>query len=145
VFVSGDAVETGIVSRLARPGGNLTGVDIFAEQLDAKRLALLKETLPKAVLVAVLWNPGTPEGKVQRSRLEIAAQAVGVKLRFLGARQPVELQPAFTAMAREHPDALLVSADPMFSGEAERIIGWTARARLPTMYISRNFTDDGAS
>src|SRR5262249_26585932 len=86
VFVSGSPVEAGIVSSLARPSGNLTGFDVLAEELDVKRLELLKEMLPKIVQVAVLWNPGTPEGGVQRQRLDAAASALGVQLRFLGAR-----------------------------------------------------------
>ena len=141
VFVTGNAVAAGIVSNLARLAGNLTGVDLLAQDLDEKRLELLKETLPKATRVAVLWNPGTLEGEVQRKRLEIAAQALRVKLRFLGARHPGET--ALAAIARERSDALFVSSDPMFTNEAERIIRWTARARLPTMYSWRIFAEGG--
>lgn len=143
VFVSGNSVEAGIVSSLARPGGNLTGVEAFAEELDAKRLALLKETLPRAALVAVLWNSSTPEGKARRNRLETAAPAVGVKLRFVEARHPGELHTAFAAVARERADALLVVAEPMFTNEVERILGGAAGARLATIYSSRTFADRG--
>ena len=143
VFVSGSAVEAGIVSSLARPGGNLTGFDVLAEELDGKRLELLKEMLPKVTQVAVLWNPGTPEEEVQRHRLDGAAPAVGVKLRFLAARNPRELDGALAALGRERAEALLVSADPMFSGEAGRIIKWTTGARLPTIHFSRIFPRGG--
>ena len=143
VFVTGSAVAAGIVSNLARPAGNLTGFNVLAEGLDGKRLALLKETLPKAVRVAVLWNPWIPEGEMRRKRLEIAAQALRVKLRFLEAQHPGEIETAFAAIARERSDALFVSSDPMFSSEAGRIIRWTARARLPTMYSWRIFAEDG--
>jgi putative ABC transport system substrate-binding protein len=143
VFVSGSALEAGIVSSLARPGGNLTGFDVFAEELDGKRLELLKQMIPKAALVAILWNPGTPEERVQRDRLDLAARMVRLKLRFVGARHPGELQAAFAAIARERADALLVSTDPMFSSWAGQIIRWTAAARLPTIYFSRSFMGGG--
>jgi putative ABC transport system substrate-binding protein len=113
VFVTGSAVADGIVSNLARPAGNLTGFDVLAEELDTKQLALLKEALPKAVRVAVLWNPWILWGEVRRKRLEIAAQALRVKLRFLEAQHPGEIETAFAAITRERSDALFVSADPI--------------------------------
>src|SRR4029434_888901 len=121
VFVSGSAVEAGIVSNLGRPGGNITGVEVFAEQLDDKRLEMLKEMLPQALRIAVLWNPATPEGERLRTRLLTAAQAVGVKTCFVGARHPSELQAAFDSITRDHVHALLVSADPMFRGEVLKL------------------------
>jgi putative tryptophan/tyrosine transport system substrate-binding protein len=143
VFVSGKAVEAGIVASLARPGGNLTGLDILAEELDVKRLELLRETLPKAMHVAVLWNPGTPEGAVQRRSLETAAGIMGVKLRFWEARRPGDLGAVFAGIGREHFDALLVSTDPMFTGEVGRIVAWTAETRLPAIHFSRLFPQRG--
>lgn len=143
VFVSGKAVEAGLVASLARPGGNLTGLDILAEELDVKRLELLRETLPKAMHVAVLLNPGTPEGEVQRRTLETAAGTMGLKLRFWGARRPGDLGAVFAGIGREHVDALLVSTDPMFTGEVGRIVAWTAEARLPAIHFSRLFPQQG--
>jgi putative ABC transport system substrate-binding protein len=143
VFVTGSAVAAGIVSNLARPAANLTGFDLLAEELYTKQLALLKETLPKAVRVAVLWNPRIAGGEVRRKGLEIAAQALRVKLRFLEAQHPGEIETALAAIARERSDALFVSSDPMFASEAGRIIRWTARARLPTMYSWRIFAEGG--
>jgi len=141
VFITGSAVAAGIVSNLARPAGNLTGFEVLAEELLGKQLALLKETLPKAVHVAVLWNPRTLE--VRRKGLEIAAKALRVTLRFLEAQHPGEIETALAAIARERSDALYVSSDPMFASEAGRIIRWTARARLPTMYSWRIFAEGG--
>src|SRR5262245_6633855 len=143
VFVSGKAVEAGLVASLARPGGNLTGLDILAEELDVKRLELLRETLPKATHVAVLWNPGTPEGEVQRRSLETAALTMGLKLRFWGARRPSDLGAVIASMGREHVDALLVSTDPMFSSEVGRIIDGTMEARLPAIHFSPIFPQRG--
>jgi putative ABC transport system substrate-binding protein len=101
VFVTGSAVAAGIVSNLARPAANLTGFDLLAEELYTKQLALLKETLPKAVRVAVLWNPRIAGGEVRRKGLEIAAQALRVKLRFLEAQHPGEIETALAAIARD--------------------------------------------
>jgi len=143
VFVSGRAVAEGLVASLARPGGNLTGFDVLAEDLDAKRLELLKEVLPKLARVAVLWNSGTPESLVQRSVLESVAPAVGAKLLFVEAQQPGDLEKAFAAMARERPDALLVTAAPMFMDAGRRIIALAAQARLPTVYFARSFAEGG--
>jgi len=143
VFVSGSAVEAGIVSSLARPGGNLTGFDVLAEELDVKRLELLKDMLPKVTQVAVLWNPGTAEDEVRHHRLDGAARAVGVKLRFLTARNPRELDGALAALGRERAEALLVSADPLFGAETGRIIKWTTGAPLPTIHFSRIFPQGG--
>jgi putative ABC transport system substrate-binding protein len=142
VFVTGSAVAAGIVSNLARPAANLTGFDLPAEELYTKQLALLKETLPKALRVAVLWNPRTG-GEVRRKGLEIAAQTLRVKLRFLEAQHPGEIETALAAIARERSDALFVSSDPMFASEAGRIIRWTASARLPAMYSWRIFAEGG--
>lgn len=141
VFVSGGALQAGIVSSLARPGGNVTGLEVLAEELDSKRLELLKEMIPKLTRVAVLWNSGTPEGEVQRQRLDAAALAMRVRLGFVGARHPGELQRVFADIERERYDALLVSTDPMYSSEAARIVSWAARVRLPAIYFSSSFSD----
>jgi putative ABC transport system substrate-binding protein len=143
IFITGSAVAAGIVSNLARPAGNLTGFDLLAEELYTKQLALLKETLPRAVRMAVLWNPRIAGGEVRRKGLEIAAQALRVKLRFLEAQHPGEIETALAAIVRERSDALFVSSDPMFASEAGRIIRWTTRARLPTMYSWRIFAEGG--
>jgi ABC-type uncharacterized transport system substrate-binding protein len=94
---------------------------VFAEELDVKRLELLKETFPKAERVVVLWNP-TREGEAQRRRLESAAPAPGLKVRFIGVRNPGEIASVLAATARERADAMLV-------GEARRIIELTAAGR----------------
>jgi len=143
VFVSGSAVATGIVSSLARPGGNLTGLEVFAEELDPKRLELLKETLPRAARVAVLWNPQNLEGRLQRRELEAAAQIQGMRLRFVEAARPDALEPALAVMARERADALLVLADPMFTSEYRRLVELAARTRIPAIYPFRGFAEAG--
>jgi len=143
VFVSGQAVEAGIVASLARPGGNLTGFDVLAEALDAKRLELIREMLPRAKHVAVLWHPGTPEGEVQRKKLETAAVSMGVKLRFWGASRPGDLGAALAGIAREHFEALLVLADALFTSNAGQIIAFETESRIPAIHFSRVFPDRG--
>ena len=143
VFVSGSAMAAGIVSNLARPEGNLTGLEVLAEELDAKRLELLKQALPRAARVAVLWNPGNLERGLQRQQLEAAAQVQGLRLRFVGVRLPGEIEPAFTAMTRERQDAVLVSADPMLTSEQRRIVELAARTRLPAIYPFRSAAEAG--
>jgi len=143
VFVSGSAVAAGIVSSLARPEGNLTGFEVLAEELDAKRLELLKQALPRAARIAVLWNPLNLERGRQRQQLEAAARAQGLQLRFAEVRLPGEIETAFTAMAGERPDALLVSADPMLLSEGRRIVELAARTRLPAIYPFRRSAEVG--
>jgi putative ABC transport system substrate-binding protein len=143
VFVSGSVMAAGIVSNIARPGGNLTGFEVFAEELDVKRLELLKETLPNAARVVVLWNPGNVEERLQRQPLQAAAHTRGIRLRFVEARNPGDIEPAFNVMARERADAVLVSADPMFTSEYRRMVELATRARLPAMYPFRSFAEAG--
>ena len=143
VFVTGSAVAAGLVSSIARPGGNLTGFEILAEELDAKRLELLRETLPRAAVAAVLWNPGNLEGTMQRQQLEVAARAHGMRLRFIEARSPRDVEGAFAVMIRERADAVLVSADPMLTSEYRRLVELTARTRLPAIYPFRSFAEAG--
>jgi putative ABC transport system substrate-binding protein len=143
VFLSGDPVADGIVLSLGRPGGNFTGLDVFSVELDTKRLALLKEAWPQASRVAYLWNPQNVSGGPQRSRIEIAAGALNIRLRFLDARLPPDIDAAFATMARERPDALLVAADPMLDSQRKRIVDLAMTNRLVAMYQWREFAEAG--
>ena len=143
VFISGSVMAAGIVSSLSRPGENLTGLEVFAEELDAKRLELLREMLPKAVQVAALWNPANLETGLQRQRLQDAARVRGMRIRFVEAQHPGEIDGAFASIAREQTDALLVSADPMLVSERRRIVELAARSRVPAVYFDRTFAEAG--
>ena len=143
VFLTVDPLAEGMVLDLARPGGNLTGLDVFSAELDTKRLRILKETLPTVTRIAVLWNPGNPSGVPQRNRTEIAAHALGLQLHLAEARLPSEVDTAFAAMARERPDALLVLNDAMLDGQRQRLVHLAAQARLPAMYQWREFAEGG--
>jgi putative tryptophan/tyrosine transport system substrate-binding protein len=143
VFFARDPVAAGIASSIARPGGNLTGLDVFTADLDAKRLEILKEALPEVTRVAVLWNPADPTGVPQRKQVEVAAETLGLRIRVLEARLPGEIDIAFAAMVRERSEALLVLTDPMFTSERARIVDLAARRRLPAVYYWREFTEGG--
>jgi putative ABC transport system substrate-binding protein len=139
----GDAVSTGLVTNLARPGGNITGVSGFAPELSAKRLELLREILPSAARVALLANLSNPGSPVIIRATEAAARQMRVQIRVVDVRRPTELDNAFDTMARQRSEALVVVADPMIFGERRRIIELAARHRLPAVYEVRLFADDG--
>lgn len=143
VFISGSAMAAGLVSNLAHPGANLTGLEVFAEELDSKRLELLKELLAKPARIAVLWNPGNLQGRVQRQEIESAAQAQGVAVRFVEARRPEDLEGAFALIRQERLDALLVCADPMFTSEYRRVVALARSSRLPAMHPFRSDAEAG--
>jgi putative tryptophan/tyrosine transport system substrate-binding protein len=139
----GDAVSTGLVRSLARPGGNVTGLSGFAPELTGKQLELIREILPRATRVALLANGGnTATAAVIRST-ESAAARLGVRLHVATVRQPGELDTTFETIARARSDALIVAVDPMFSDQRQRIVELAARHRLPTTYGSGVFPEVG--
>jgi len=143
VFLGSEPVAAGIVLSLGRPGGNFTGMDVFSIELDTKRLALLKDALPKITQIVLLWNPGNPSGLPQRYRVETAAKTLGVQVRLVEARLAKELDAAFAAIASQRPDALLVTADPMYDSQRHRIVEHATRLRLPAIYQWREFAEIG--
>ncbi len=142
VFVAGSPVVAGIVSGYAKPGGNLTGFDVLGEELDAKRLELLKEVLPRAARVALLLNPENLPG-LQQTTAAAAAKALGLRPRFVEARRPGDIDTAFAVMARDRPDGVVVLGDPMFNSERGRIAVLAARIRVPVIHWVRDFADAG--
>jgi putative ABC transport system substrate-binding protein len=143
VFLTSDPVGVGLVPSLRQPGGNLTGVNILTNELNAKRLDLLKEAIPGASRVGVLANPGPPAYRTARKPLEGAAQALGVRLDIKEVRNPHELDRAVPALSRERVRALLVVNDPMLFAERRRIVDLAAKARLPGIYEWREFAEAG--
>ena len=123
--------------RLARPGGNITGLTFLAPALVAKRLQLLKEAVPGVSHLAALLHPGVYGEHTMRDMLketEIAAQTLGVQLQVLEARSPEDFDTAFSAMVTHSASALIVSPSPMFYGAHRRLVDLAAKHRLPTMY-----------
>jgi putative tryptophan/tyrosine transport system substrate-binding protein len=138
-----DAVSTGVVSNLARPEANVTGVSGFAPELTGKRLELIREILPRAERLAVLLNRANPATQPVLSATEGAARQLRMKLRVLDVRQPGELPAAFEAMRREAADALVLLADPLLFAERPQIVQLAARYRLPAVYEMRLFPESG--
>src|SRR5262245_3073516 len=133
VMVSGDAVADGLVSSLARPGGNVTGVTIFSSELAAKRLALLKEIVPGLTRVAVLWNSSNPATALQVSEAKRASQALGLEVQIVEVHDPNELEHAFQLSAKGRAGALLVVSDAGFNAHRVRIAELSAKAKLPAI------------
>ena len=142
----GDPVESGIVTNLARPGGNVTGLSSLAPELVGKRLELLKQAVPGLDRVAVLRLPGALAGRTDTDMLteaDVAAKAVGVRLQFVEARGPDEFARAFSDMSSARVDALTVLPSNRFLREHRRLVELAAQNRLPAVYTSREFVDAG--
>jgi putative tryptophan/tyrosine transport system substrate-binding protein len=139
-----DPVKLGLVASLPRPGGNATGINFFAAEINAKRLALLRELVPAIARVAVLINPANA-GRAPSTRAEIepAARALGLQLRFYDASTNQEIDTAYAALIRERPDALFVAADAFFTSRRVQLISLAARHALPAVYSSREFVEGG--
>ena len=136
-------VRTGLVRILARPGGNLTGVNFLSAEVVAKRLELLREAVPKAVRVALLVNPDGPTIESTTRDAQAATLAMGLQLQILRASTPREIDAAFEAIARERPDALFVGTDPFFTSRRVQIVHLASRHALPASYGNRLFADAG--
>jgi putative ABC transport system substrate-binding protein len=144
VMVSGgDPVASGYVASVARPGGNITGMSSLLPEMDAKLLALLKETVPKATRVAVLWNPNSHGGVLGFKDMQAAAPGLKVTLLSIEVRKPDELEKALATITAQKADALLVITDPIMFGNRGQVIEFAARQRLPAMYEVREFVNDG--
>jgi putative ABC transport system substrate-binding protein len=143
VFSVGNPLGIGLVARLDRPGGNVTGVSLLTNELDAKRLELLKAAVPWVSGVAVLANPANPTTGASVKALEGAAQALRVTLHVWEARAPQEIDDAFAAMGRERVEALLVVSDPMLFVQRERLVALAAKHRLPGIFEWREFVEAG--
>jgi len=145
VFAVGeDPVRLGLVASLARPGGNLTGVNYFSYELIAKRLELLRELVPAATRVAVLVNPANAEATEPTLRdVEAAARAMGLQIQVLNANTSREIDAAFATVVRERPDALFVGASPFFVGRRVQLVHLATRHAIPASYSQREFPDIG--
>jgi putative ABC transport system substrate-binding protein len=144
VFAVGDdPVKLGLVASLARPSGNLTGVNFFAGELVAKRLELLGELVPAATRVVVLVNPAGPAAEITLTEIEDAARARGLQIRVIKSSTNREIDAAFETVAGERPDALFVGGDPFFTGRRMQLTILAARHALPATYAQREFADAG--
>ena len=139
-----DPVVLGFAASLARPGGQFTGLTANSgPEIAGKQLALLKEAVPKATRMAVLWNPTTQGNALALKEAETAAHGLGTELQILEARSLGDYDAAFAAMAAKRAGALHVMGDVMFVTHRARLVALAAKARLPAMYSQREFVDDG--
>ena len=147
VFVSAiDPVTDGLVTSLARPGGNVTGLSALVPGLVGKRLEQLKQAVPGVSQVAVLWQPGAlgeHTEKNLRNEAEVAAPALGVRLQFIEARGPHDLDRAFSDITKARAGALIVLGSTMLINERRRLVDLAAKNRLPAVYGLREYVDAG--
>ena len=139
-----DPVRLGLVASLARPGGNATGINFFSEEVVAKRLRLLHDSVPKAVRVAVLVDPANATGAETTLRaVQQAAPAIGLQIQILNATTIGEIDAAFAALAREHPDVLFVAGNSFFTSRRGQFAILAARERIPAAYANRDIVEAG--
>jgi putative ABC transport system substrate-binding protein len=145
VFTSAtDPVTDGLVTSLAHPGGNVTGLSNLAPELVGKCLEQIKETVPGVSLVAFLWQPGSVGGRTDMLKAaEVAARALRVRLQFVEAGGPADFDRAFSDMTRARAGALAVLGSAIFNSERRRLVDLAAKHRLPTVYTARDFVDAG--
>jgi putative ABC transport system substrate-binding protein len=138
-----DPVQFGLVDSLGRPGGNVTGTTTLSADLSVKQLELLKEAVPRAVRIAVLWNPANPWRPLALKGAETAARSLAVQLHSVEVRGPDDLDHAFATITREHAGAVLVLSDPMTFFHRARLADLGTKRRLPTMHGVRGYVDAG--
>jgi putative ABC transport system substrate-binding protein len=144
VFSAGaDPVQIGLVSSLNRPEGNLTGITLWASELDVKRLDLLRELVPSIRNVALLTNPANPGAAKEQQAMEAASNPLGMKLETFTASSTSDIDRAFEKMPRGKYDALAVVADAFLISRRDKIVGLAAQRHLPAIYPSREFTEGG--
>jgi putative ABC transport system substrate-binding protein len=145
LFSGGDPVREGLVASLNRPGGNVTGIAMFAYALGPKRLEVLRELVPAAKVIAVLNNPNNQSSEAHASitDVETAARAAGQQIRVLNASGEGDFEPAFAAMAQQGAGALLVMADPFFNSRRVQLVALAARHAIPAIYEWREFATVG--
>ncbi len=143
-IVPENPVSLGLVTSLARPGGNLTGINFFNGELVAKQLAFLHEMVPQAVRVAVFVNPtNVPTIQATERDAQPAARAMGLQIQLLRVSTSREIDMAFATFARDPPDALFIGADGFFNSRRVQFVQQAAHHRLPALYSGREFSEIG--
>jgi putative ABC transport system substrate-binding protein len=138
-----DPVGTGLVRSLAHPGGNITGLAVLNAELSAKRLEVLKEVVPGLSRGAVLWNAANPANRLAWKETEDAARVLGVTLQSQEVREPKDFEGAFAMMAQQRPDVLLVLQDALTLRHRKQIIDFALRERLPSMFVGKEWVQEG--
>ena len=140
VFDTGeDPVKIGLVASFSKPGGNVTGINILTNEIEAKRLGLLHELIPTALTIAMIGHPDTRANDVVLEDLQTAASALGLKLQILKVRSVLEIDNAFASFNQRRPDALLVMANAFFNSRRNQIVQLAAHQAIPAIYENRLF------
>jgi putative tryptophan/tyrosine transport system substrate-binding protein len=138
-----DPVKVGLVASLARPGGNLTGINFLSAELAAKRLELVRELVPAATRISVVVNPTGPNSESTLRDAQSAARAIGLEIQVLNASTSREINVAFATFVRERPDALFVDIDPFFTSRRVQLVHLASHHRVPATYPGRQFAEVG--
>jgi putative ABC transport system substrate-binding protein len=142
--VNEDSVKLGLVASLARPGGNLTGVNLFIGELEAKRLDLLRELVPTATRIAVLVNPAAANSETTVRDVEAAARTMGLQIKVFNASTSPEINAAFAAIfVRQRPDALFVGTDPFFTNRRVQLANLASHYSIPATFSTREIAEAG--
>ena len=143
VMASGNPLEMGLVTSLARPGGNLTGIQTLSVALSAKRLEMARDVVTGTTRVAILGDSGSPASVSGVAETQAAAQSLGVRLHAVSVQTPGELDGALSAIARTNPSVLIVTPSPMFFGERQRLAQLALKNRLATVFGSPEYAEAG--
>jgi putative ABC transport system substrate-binding protein len=143
VMTSGNPVQQGLAESLSHPSGNVTGLTVLASELSGKRLELLKETFPKTTRVATLWNSDENESIVGFKETQDAAKAFSVNLHSLEVHAAEDIEKAFANLPKVRIDALLVMLSPLVTLQSKHIVELALQQRLPSMYPTRQFAEEG--
>src|SRR5262245_38709 len=144
VFTTGaDPVDLGLVSSINRPGGNVTGVNFFVTTLAAKRLELLRELVPSAMVIGFLSNPTNPASDSETRSVEAAARALGLKLPVMNAPAEGDIDAAFASFIQQRVNAVIVGSDALFTMRRGQLVRLAARHAIPTSYHLREFAAAG--
>ena len=138
-----DPVKVGLVASIARPGGNLTGINFFSGEVGAKRLDLLRELVPSATRIAVLVNSANPATESTVKGVETAARVSGLQIQILNARTSREISEAFATFLHQKPDALFVAGDPFFGSRRVQLVNLASRHMLPATFALRDYAEAG--
>ena len=144
ILTGSDPVKDGLVANLNRPGGNVTAVVFFSDELGAKRLELLRQLVPKATIIGVLVNPNHPGTEDERRNVQAAARAIGQELIVLDVSSDRDIETAFATLVQRGAGALLVGSGAFLFSNLERLVALAARHALPTSFAQRESVTAGA-
>jgi len=143
IVIGEDPVKFGLVASLNRPGGNISGMSTFNAVLGSKRLELLHELVPTVATIGLLVNPNYPSAELEIGETEVAAHAVGRNLIILKASTASEIDAAFASLVQQRVGALVVTGDPLFVSQRDKVVTLAARHAVPTIYVQREFAVAG--